>query len=112
MKKKNLAISAAIGAAILGLSTTGAFAHMEPKKGENMEKCYGVVKAGKNDCSSKAGKHGCAGMAKTDSSADEWIKLPNGLCNKIVGGSLTEGGMAQADEPVEAVEHKDDGHAH
>lgn len=109
MKKKNLAVSAAIGVAILGLSTTGALAHLEPKKGEDMEKCYGVVKAGKNDCSSKAGKHGCASMAKTDASSDEWIKLPNGLCNKIVGGSLTEGNIAQADK---AAEHKDDGHAH
>ena len=109
MKKKNLAISTAIGAAILGLSTTGALAHLEPKKGEDMEKCYGVVKAGKNDCSSKAGKHGCAGMAKTDASVNEWVKLPSGLCDKIVGGSLTEGGTAQADV---AVEHKDDGHAH
>lgn len=109
MKNKKPAISAVIGAAILGLSTTGALAHMEPKKGEDMEKCYGVAKAGKNDCSSKAGKHGCAGMAKTDSSEDEWVKLPKGLCNKLIGGSLTEGGMAQVDE---AVEHKDDGHAH
>ncbi|HIL29165.1 MAG TPA: DUF2282 domain-containing protein [Micavibrio sp.] len=98
MKNKNLAISATIGAAILGLSATGALAHLEPKKGEDMEKCYGVVKAGKNDCSSKAGKHGCAGMAKADADPNEWIKLPSGLCDKLVGGALTEADTAQAEE--------------
>lgn len=92
MKNKNLAISTAIGAAILGLSTTGALAHMEPKKGGDMEKCYGVVKAGANECASKANKHACAGMSKAgDNDPNEWIKVPNGLCNKLVGGALTEG---------------------
>lgn len=95
MKKKNLAISTAIGAAILSLSATGAMAHLEPKKGEDMEKCYGIVKAGQNECASKVGKHGCAGMAETDADVNEWIKLPNGLCNKIIGGSLTEGVVAE-----------------
>ncbi len=95
---KKLAISAVISAAILGLSATGAFAHLEPQKGEDMEKCYGVVKAGKNDCSSKAGKHGCAGMAKTDANVNEWIKLPSGLCEKLVGSALTEGGEGLKDD--------------
>ena len=108
MKKKNLAVSTLISTAILGLSTTGAMAHMEPKKGEDMEKCYGVVKAGQNDCGSKAGKHGCAGMGKIDASGVEWIKLPKGVCDRLVGSSLTEGG----DVADEAVEHKDDGHEH
>ncbi len=98
MKKKNLAVYTAISAAILGLSANGALAHMEPKKNSNMEKCYGVVKAGKNDCTSKVNKHVCAGQAKTDSDAHEWIKLPNGLCNKLVGGSLIEGGNPESDE--------------
>ncbi len=98
MKKKNLAISAAISTAILGLSASGALAHMEPKKNSDMEKCYGVVKAGKNDCTSKVNKHMCAGQAKTDSDIHEWIKLPNGVCSKLVGGSLTEGGTGKPDK--------------
>ena len=91
MKTKKLAISAAISAAILGLSATGALAHLEPRKGEDKEKCYGVVKAGKNDCASKINKHSCSGRAKADGDPNEWIKLPSGLCEKLVGGSLTEG---------------------
>ncbi len=83
---KKRAISTVLSAAVLTLSTTGALAHLEPKKGENVEKCYGVVKAGKNDCATKVGKHGCAGMAKTDADPNEWVKLPSGLCEKLVGG--------------------------
>ncbi|PJF20644.1 MAG: hypothetical protein CUN56_15125, partial [Phototrophicales bacterium] len=48
-----------------------ASAHMEPKKGDGMERCYGVVKAGKNDCASKANKHSCATMAKKDGDPNE-----------------------------------------
>lgn len=92
MKTQNTkrTISAVLSAAILGLSATSALAHMEPKKGEEMEKCYGVVKAHKNDCASKANKHSCSGQAKNDADANEWIKLPSGLCDKLVGGSLSE----------------------
>ena len=87
---KKLALSAIVSATLLSLSATGALAHLEPKKGEDMEKCYGVVKAGKNDCATKAGKHSCAGMAKTDADSNEWVKVPTGLCEKLVGSSLTE----------------------
>lgn len=48
-----------------------------------MEKCYGVAKAGKNDCATAA--HSCAGNSKTDGEA--WLNTPKGLCDKIVGGS-------------------------
>lgn len=85
---KTLTISTIISTAVLGLSSTGALAHLEPQKGDNMEKCYGVVKAGKNECASKANKHSCAGMAKIDADPNEWIKLPNGVCEKIINGSL------------------------
>jgi uncharacterized membrane protein len=55
-----------------------------------MEKCYGVAKAGKNDCA--ANGHSCAAQAKTDGDKSEWIAVPKGTCEKIVGGSLTPGG--------------------
>ncbi len=68
---KKLAISTAISAALFSFSTTGALAHLEPKKGEETEKCYGVIKAHKNDCASKAGKHSCSGRVKTDDKGSE-----------------------------------------
>lgn len=50
-----------------------------------MEKCYGIVKAGMNDCGTAS--HGCAGEAKKDGEKDAWVYVPTGLCNRIVGGS-------------------------
>ena len=49
------------------------------------EKCFGVAKAGKNDCA--ANGHSCAGQA-TANGGKEWIKLPAGTCERLVGGSL------------------------
>lgn len=53
------------------------------------EKCYGIAKAGKNDCAS--GTEACAGQAKSDNSKDAWLGLPKGTCERIVGGSTSEG---------------------
>lgn len=50
------------------------------------EKCYGVVKAGKNDCATKTTS--CAGSAKADGQKDAFIAMPKGLCEKLVGSSL------------------------
>ena len=54
-----------------------------------MEKCYGVVKAGKNDC--QTASSACAGTATKDGQKDAWIYLPQGSCDKIVGASLKSG---------------------
>jgi uncharacterized membrane protein len=51
--------------AISSLLTLGAAAFATPAFAADkveMEKCYGVVKAGKNDCAGPA--HACAGQAK------------------------------------------------
>lgn len=50
----------------------------------NSEKCYGIAKAGKNDCSNTS----CAGSSKKDAQGDAFLILPKGTCEKIVGGSL------------------------
>jgi uncharacterized membrane protein len=63
---------------------------------EKPEKCYGIVKAGKNDCGTS--KHGCAGVAKADNAADEWLFMPKGLCDKIVGASTTPADAAKTDK--------------
>ncbi len=53
----------------------------------NTEKCYGVAKAGKNDCA--GGAHACAGQSTKDSSGKEFLTLPKGTCARLVGGSTT-----------------------
>lgn len=63
------------------LTTTDAMA--APKT----EKCYGIVKAGMNDCQTST--QSCAGSATKDNQPDAFLLLPKGVCNKIVGGSLT-----------------------
>lgn len=51
-----------------------------------MEKCYSIVKAGKNDCQTSSSA--CAGTAKKDGQKDAWLYMPKGSCEKIVGGML------------------------
>jgi len=53
----------------------------------NMEKCYGIAKAGKNDC--QTANSSCAGTSKKDGQADAWLSVPKGVCEKIAGGKLT-----------------------
>ena len=50
------------------------------------EKCYGIAKAGKNDC--QTATHSCAGTSTTDADAASWIYVPTGTCQKLAGGSL------------------------
>lgn len=75
----------------LGMAATSgtllADNHGEQAKVE-MEKCSGIVKAGMNDCG--ANGHACAGQAKEDNTAGEWIKMPKGTCEKITGGVVVD----------------------
>ncbi len=57
--------------------------------GSDKEKCYGVVKAGHNDCANASKTHSCAGYASVDADGGEWLALPKGLCERLAGGSLT-----------------------
>jgi uncharacterized membrane protein len=74
-------------ASIIGF-TTNAHAGSDATPGVNTEweKCYGVVKAGENDCSSLNGSHGCAGHAESDNDLNEFIWLPKSACVRVVNG--------------------------
>jgi uncharacterized membrane protein len=76
--------------ALTGLFALTAAAISLPAQAEvpKMEKCYGIVKAGKNDCQTNTSA--CAGTAKKDGQKDAWLYLPKGSCEKIVGGSLAK----------------------
>jgi uncharacterized membrane protein len=52
------------------------------------DKCAGVAKAGMNACGALDGKHECAGQAKADADANEWVYVPEGTCTKIVGSKV------------------------
>ncbi len=76
-----LALASAVTSA-LGLIATPALAASD--KGE---KCYGIAKAGENDCGAADGSHQCGKMSTVDYSGQEWKYTPKGTCEKI-GGQL------------------------
>ena len=89
MNTTNKAISAAIGSLFaLGLASGNAVA--ADKK--DMEKCYGIAKAGMNDCGGKKASHSCAGQATKNGDKHDFVAVPKGTCAKIAGGNLGEGG--------------------
>ena len=55
------------------------------------DKCYGVAKAGQNDCGSKTSKHSCAGQSKVDNDPNDFKLVPKGSCEKM-GGSMKPAG--------------------
>ena len=75
-------------AALLSLAATIAVTSAQAED-VSKEKCYGIAKAGKNDCAS--GSEACAGQSKADNAKNAWVGLAKGTCDKIVGGSTTEG---------------------
>jgi uncharacterized membrane protein len=86
---KNQILSTAIGS-LLALGLTGGNAVAADKKME-MEKCYGVAKAGMNDCAGSKSAHACAGQAVKNNDPMDFVALPKGTCAKIAGGMLQEG---------------------
>ena len=56
----------------------------------SMEKCYGVAEAGKNDCGSLDGKHGCAGQAAVDNDPNEWKYVVKGTCEGMEGKTAAQ----------------------
>ena len=80
MRHLDIVIAGAIAGIIAASSAQAAEKNAKP------EKCYGVVKAGKNDC--QTSNTACAGSATKDGQKDAWLYLPKGTCEKIVGGSL------------------------
>jgi uncharacterized membrane protein len=77
------ALLAATAASIMALSMASA-----PASAQEKEKCFGIVKAGQNDCSNLSGSHSCAGQSKKDMSPDEWKFTPKGTCKQA--GGLTQ----------------------
>ena len=82
MNKKLIANAALL--AVLAVSTAG------PAHAAGKEKCYGVAKAGQNDCGNLAGTHSCAGQSTVDNDPGEWKIVAKGTC-------LALGGMKKAD---------------
>ena len=78
---------AMLASALASLCISGQALAYPPEGDKEKEKCYGVAKAGQNDCASANGSHSCAGQAKKDNDPNEWKYVAKGSCEKI-GGKL------------------------
>lgn len=90
MKNKSLMVSTAVSSllALGALSvSSGALA------ADDKEKCYGIAKAGANDCA--ANGHSCQGQAKADNDPGEWKYVEKGQC-AAMGGSTTAGKKSES----------------
>ena len=77
-------LAPAIAALIaLGAAQTAAAEDKAPK-----DKCYGIAKAGQNDCGTA--RHSCAGKATRDNAPDDWKYVAKGTCEKL-GGKTSPG---------------------
>ena len=79
--------TAAVATAVAALL---AAAPAQTAKAADMEKCYGVAKAGKNDCKAGPGTT-CQGTSTRDAQKNAWLLVPKGLCAKLAGGSPQAG---------------------
>jgi uncharacterized membrane protein len=84
--KNQALISSALAAAL----SLGLVAQAQAQDKGAKEKCFGIAKAGQNDCANLSGSHSCAGQSKTDNAADEWKYVAKGTCAKAGGMTAEE----------------------
>ena len=82
-----LFIASALAAAIAAPSLASAQAPVAAPTFK-AEKCYGIAKAGKNDCAS-TGNNSCGGTSRANADPRAWVYVPAGYCERIVGASVT-----------------------
>ena len=82
MNQRALVTAAAASLLSTLLAATPALAQ---EKAKEKEKCYGVAKAGQNDCANLAGTHSCAGQAKVSDDPGEWKYVAKGTCAGMKG---------------------------
>jgi len=87
---KMIAGAGVVASSLLGSLAISTVAHAGPvAQPPGSEKCYGIAKAGRNDCA--AGAHSCAGQATRPMDKASFVYLPQGACSKIASGSTTAG---------------------
>ncbi|MES2017880.1 MAG: DUF2282 domain-containing protein [Pseudomonadota bacterium] len=74
-----------VAAALAGLACAPVVAVAAASASAEKEKCFGIAKAGQNDCAAANGSHSCAGQSKTDNGAAEWKYVAKGTCEKAGG---------------------------
>ena len=80
-------IASALAAAVVAPSLATAQQPAPPPPFQ-AEKCYGIAKAGQNDCAS-TGNNSCAGTSRVNADPNAWVYVPAGYCDRIVNASKT-----------------------
>ena len=83
---QRLILSSALASVLAMGLVGGASAADAPAK----EKCFGIAKAGQNDCANLSKTHSCAGQSKVDMAADEWKYVAKGTCTQMGGKTADE----------------------
>jgi len=86
MKQSNVLLGSAMAVALSLALEASAQGGPAPVPKYEYEKCYGIAKAGKNDC--QTANSSCAGTSRRNGQGDAWVYLPKGSCDRVVGGSL------------------------
>ena len=86
-KITNLITSTSLVAAVMAAAIHVGAQTNVPKPSYPYEKCYGIAKAGENDCFGQG--NSCGSTSKKDHDPQAWIYVPVGTCKKIVGGKLS-----------------------
>jgi uncharacterized membrane protein len=83
-------VNAGVILAVAGAMLGAVAASMRHGNAGNVERerCYGVAKAGANDCANAV--HSCAKQTAADADKREWIAVPRGTCLRLSGGSVDE----------------------
>jgi uncharacterized membrane protein len=86
---------AIVNAAIAGLFALGtvgsALAAGPVKQPPGYEKCFGIAKAGQNDCGSEYSGHACGGLSKKNNDPNDFKYVKAGTCDKM-GGKMQPAG--------------------
>ena len=75
-----------LAAAFLGAVSLAGLA--VPASSADGVKCYGIAKAGENDCANAAGTHSCAGNSTADYSGADWKAVASADECTAMGGQL------------------------
>jgi uncharacterized membrane protein len=75
-KLSGVAVASAFAAAL------GMAASATPAAAAGQEKCFGVAKAGENDCAAGKGTT-CAGTSTVDYQGNAWKLVPEGTCTTM-----------------------------
>jgi uncharacterized membrane protein len=105
MDKKILAAAVIGAAAVAGAVAVGLNTNKGTETAASVpkERCFGVAKAGENDCHAEDDAHACGGMSKVDNHGQDWKTVDGGTCVKM-GGQLAAFGDPRPKETPAANE--------